>query len=189
MNISISIQGVTPLLCNRFTDSAQISATAGHRTAMIGEQPSPHDQAEARLYVNEAHLPIIPQPNLFRCLIDAGKFFKSGKSKLTTQSTSLLPSCLAIAEIEIPIVHREPWSVDTRPVRIPSTGGRILCHRPCFQDWCLHFTCEVDGGLIVASLVRELVDSAGKRIGLGDFRPDRKGPFGRFVVTRWEASS
>jgi len=32
------------------------------------------------------------------------------------------------------------------------------------------------------------VDAAGKRIGLGDFRPDCKGPFGRFVVTKWKTS-
>lgn len=34
-------------------------------------------------------------------------------------------------------------------------------------------------------LVRSIVDDAGKKIGLGDFRPARKGPFGRFVVKEW----
>jgi len=30
------------------------------------------------------------------------------------------------------------------------------------------------------------VDSAGKRVGLGDFRPARKGPFGKFRVDEWK---
>jgi hypothetical protein len=38
-------------------------------------------------------------------------------------------------------------------------------------------------------LFREIVDAAGKRIGLGDFRPATKGPFGKFVVTSWENGS
>jgi len=30
------------------------------------------------------------------------------------------------------------------------------------------------------------VDAAGKRIGLGDFRPQTKGPFGKYVITDWK---
>lgn len=47
------------------------------------------------------------------------------------------------------------------------------------------FTATIDTDLISEGLFRELVDAAGKRIGLGDFRPDCKGPFGKFVVTQW----
>jgi hypothetical protein len=36
--------------------------------------------------------------------------------------------------------------------------------------------------------VRRIIDDAGSRVGLLDFRPERKGPFGRFVVTSWAES-
>ena len=186
ITISTTIEGTTPLLCNRFTDAAQLAATSGARGSVIGQQPSPLEQAQARLYLNPDQRPGIPQPNLMRCLIDAGKFFKHGKSKVTTQKSSLISACLSIDDVFIPIVHRDPWTVDTRPVRIPATGGRILCHRPCFNDWQLSFTLSIDPDLISTGLVREVLDAAGKRIGLGDFRPDCKGPFGKFVVSRWE---
>jgi hypothetical protein len=153
---------------------------------MVGDKGSPKEQAASKLYLNDEGVPIIPQPNMYRCLVDGGKFFKSGKSKITTQKSSLLPACIEIEEFALPIEHREPWTVDTRPVRIPSTGGRILCHRPCFHDWRLSFTLLVDTDLISIQLVRDIVDAAGKRIGLGDFRPDCKGPFGRFCVVHWE---
>lgn len=39
--------------------------------------------------------------------------------------------------------------------------------------------------MLDAAIVRELFDIAGSKIGLGDFRPDRRGPFGRFTVTMW----
>ena len=35
--------------------------------------------------------------------------------------------------------------------------------------------------------MRAVGADAGKKRGLGDYRPARKGPFGRFVVTKWEA--
>jgi hypothetical protein len=34
-------------------------------------------------------------------------------------------------------------------------------------------------------LLRSIVDAAGKRSGLGDFRPSTKGPFGKYVVSSW----
>lgn len=188
-SIRITIEGTTPLLCNRFTDAAQLAATNGNSASVVGDKGTPREQAESKLYPGQDGRPIIPQPNLFRCLIDAGKYFKAGRSEVTTQKSSLLPACVAVEELEIPIQHEDPWAVDTRPVRIPSTGGRILCHRPCFHDWKLDFTLQVDTEMISLKLLREIVDAAGKRVGLGDFRPDCKGPFGKFVVTRWQEES
>ena len=184
--IRIKITGTTPLICNRFTDEAQISASSGNRVATIGDKGSPQEQAEKKLYIGSDGVPMIPQPNLFRAIIDAGKFFKAGKGKVTTMKSSLIPACLEIDGVEIPIVSRTPWEVDTRPVRIPATGGRILAYRPKFNDWELEFSAHLDEEIISSALFREILDAAGKRIGLGDFRPDCKGPFGKFVVTLWQ---
>jgi hypothetical protein len=71
-------------------------------------------------------------------------------------------------------------------VRIPATGGRIIRHRAVFNDWRLSFTLNLDATLLAPKMLREIVDAAGSRIGLGDFRPQTKGPFGKYVVTSWE---
>ena len=185
--IDVSIEGQTPLLCNKFTDAAAMKATAGGgMSAISGDKGTPKEQAEARLYIGHDGKPCIPQPNLFRCLIDAGTFFKAGKSKVTTQKNSLIPACVEIEGIELPLISKEGWTVDQRAVRIPATGGRILCYRPSFNDWRIDFTMKVDTQLISVKLVREILDAAGRRIGLGDFRPDRKGPFGKFAVVSWK---
>lgn len=184
--IKVKVEGTTPLLCNRFTDAAQLAATNGTRLVAVGEKGTPQEQAAARLYIGHDGKPMIPQPNLFRSFIDGGQFFKAGKTKVTTQKSSMIPAFVEIEGIELPIEHKEPWSVDTRAVRIPATGGRILCHRPCFHDWALSFTMIVEEEQLSIKLLREIVDAAGKRIGLGDFRPACKGPFGKFVVTIWK---
>jgi hypothetical protein len=147
------------------------------------------EDAEGRLHIGSRGQPVVPQPALLACIINGGMFHKVGKRQLTTAKSSLLYAAVSIDEIEIDIIHKAPWSVDTRPVRIPATGGRILRHRPCFYDWKLKFTVELDTGICNPKLFREVVDDAGKKIGLLDFRPACKGPYGRFVVMSWVEKS
>ena len=186
--IQCIISGTAPLICNRFTDEAAEKSSNGTSISTIGHRGSPREIATKKLYMGLDGKPMIPQPNLFRAIIDGGSFFKAGKSKVTTLKSSLIPACLAINEVEISIIHVDPWTVDTRAVRIPSTGGRILAHRPLFNDWRLSFSMELDDSILSVEILREIVDTAGKRIGLGDFRPATKGPFGRFRVDEWQVS-
>jgi hypothetical protein len=57
-----------------------------------------------------------------------------------------------------------------------------------FDDWKMTFTAELDTTILSEKLLRAIIDDAGKRVGLGDFRPATKGPFGRFVVTNWAST-
>lgn len=185
--VKVKVMGRTPLLCNRFTDEAAMTATAGTSTVGTGDRGTPREQAEKCLYTSvDGKTLVIPGPNFYRCIIDAGKFFKNGKSKVTTQKSSLIPACVELEELELPIEHKEPWEVFSYPVRIPSTGGRIIRHRAMFNDWILSFTLNVDTDIIAMELMRDIMDAAGRRIGLGDFRPDCKGPYGKFLVTLWK---
>lgn len=186
--INVRIEGITPLLMHRFTDEAAMAATSGTRASIATDYLSPQEQAEQSIYKDDDGNPVMPQPNLFRCFIDAGKFFKSGKSKVTTQKSSLIPAAVSMNDTYYPVESKAGWTVDTRPVRIPSTGGRILRHRACFNDWGLEFEMELDETTITEKTMREIVDAAGRKIGLGDFRPDCKGPFGKFVVTNWQVA-
>ena len=188
MDIQIKVEGITPLLVNKFTDAAAQKASMGsHNSSLAADRGTPLEIAESKLYLGaDGATPIIPQPNLLRCLIEGGRFHKIGKSQVTTKASSMLYGCLDIDATEIPIKHQEPWRVDSRPVVIPSTKGRILAHRPMFDDWSLEFTVQLDETMLNARFLRNIIDDAGKRIGLGDFRPACKGPIGRFVVTQWE---
>ena len=115
----------------------------------------------------------------------------AGKSKLTTMKTSLIPAGLMVDDLVCLLIYTDgkpltEWEVDSRSVVIPSTGGRIMAHRPRVDAWNATFTLDLDTTMFTPNLVRSVVDDAGKKIGLGDYRPARKGPFGRFVVSRWD---
>ena len=76
--------------------------------------------------------------------------------------------------------------IDSRPVVVPATKGRIVRHRPRFDTWETTFNISFDETLLTSQQVRTVVDDCGSRVGLLDFRPERKGPFGRFMVSHWE---
>lgn len=186
MFIEIEIEGITPLICNRFTDAAAEAASGGTRSSISsGDRGTPLEIAQSKLYLDQDGDEGVPVPNLLRSFVDGGQFHKSGRSKITTQKSSLLYACVDIEGVMLKIIHRQPWKVDTRPVRIPSTGGRILAHRPMFDDWRLQLVMNLDTTICSPKLMRMIVDDAGKRVGLGDFRPSTKGPYGKYVVVKW----
>jgi len=185
MLIKCTIQGVSPLLCNRFTEAAQEKVANGTTGALRGSRPLPREQCEAKLYRTPDGKAVLPSANLLRAIVDAGVFVKSGKSKLSTQRSSIIPAGVAIVETDLLIMPGK-WEADSRAVVNPSTGGRMMCHRPRFDEWKVTCTLDADDSMFSEKLVRELVDLAGQRIGVGDFRPARKGPFGRFKVITWK---
>lgn len=186
MKIKVKIQGLSPLLMNRFTAENGGEISDGHRPAAPGgERGTPREQAEKTAYRDDKGNLYYPGPNLFSCLIEAGKYHKVGKNKVTTQKSSLVPAGLSVMEIAMPFGTKD-FEVDSRRVVIPSTGGAVVRHRARLDSWTLSFTLDVDEGMFTSKFVRMLVDDAGRKVGLGDYRPARKGPFGRFVVTEWK---
>lgn len=184
MKIRITIEGVSPLLMNRFTEANEVAVSGGTSVTLRGDKGTPRQQAEPKRYADKDGNLYIPGPNIFAAIVAAGTFHKAGKSKVTTQKTSLVPAGLQVEELVCPL-STNAWEVDSRSVVIPSTGGRIMAHRPRIDAWACTFTLDVDDTMFGVNLVRALVDDAGKKIGLGDYRPARKGPFGRFVVKEW----
>ena len=186
--LAITITGVSPLICNRFTEDAARKATLQTSSALTSAKGTPREKAEPKLYLDDKKRPCVPGPNIYRAIIDAGKFHKAGKTKVTTQKSSLICAAATMLTTDAPIKFKGPWDVDERPVRNPATGGRFLCWRPRFNEWSLSFEMSLDEDMISENVLRQIVDDAGSKIGLGDFRPDRKGPFGRFVVTSWKVT-
>ncbi len=193
MKVSITIQGLTPILMNRFTEANEVAVSGGTSVSFRGDKGTPREQAAAKRYADQDGRLYIPGPNIFAAIIAAGTFHKAGKSKLTTMKTSLIPAGVMVDDLVCPLTNAngEPlteWEVDSRSVVIPSTGGRIMAHRPRVDQWYATFTLDIDDTMFTPNLIRAVVDDAGKKIGLGDYRPARKGPFGRFVVAKWQAA-
>ena len=174
---SVRIEGQTPLLVNRFHEDAQAEASSGVHSRK--EKLSPEADAESRLYKNEQGV-YFPAENLRQSIIAA-----SGRHKIGRRSAAAdVAAAIFIKPFACPLTGE--WKVDSRPVVIPATRGRILRYRPIFESWSIEFELEIEENLIDKTMIRHVVDDAGNYCGIGDFRPARKGPHGRFSVTKWE---
>jgi hypothetical protein len=184
MLIDITIDGLTPLIFDRFHNA--LLEGPPQKTTNDGVEQTPLEQAKSKLHLNKDSKPYVPSTYLLAAIIDAGRFIKVGKRQLSTRDETIVTSFLSLIGTEYLITSREGWRVDARGVVNPSTGGRVMCYRPLFDDWKISFSIDLDEKEAKPSTARELVDRAGRAIGIGVMRPSRKGPYGQFKVIKWQ---
>jgi hypothetical protein len=165
-----------------------ISALLMHSYPMVDppkgwEKFAPDEQAKIAEYRDPDGKLYIPGVAFHRCLIAAATYSK-GKGRASLQKP--VAACVFVNP-ERAILDPQSYIVDGRPVVIPSTKGRIIRYRPRFDAWLVTFEIEYDTVLLKEEELRQVVDDAGSRVGLLDFRPEKKGPFGRFIVTEWKS--
>lgn len=170
------IKGVSPLLMHQFP-LVPIEAL---------EKKLPMEQAELAAYrCPQTKQLYIPGVAIQRSLI-AGATFSKGKGRATLQK--IVAACVMINPERVSL-GVSAFALDSRPVVIPATHGRVMRHRPRLDTWKASFEIEWDDELLTEAQIKRVLDDAGCRIGLLDFRPERKGPFGRFIVTIFKSNS
>ena len=60
--------------------------------------------------------------------------------------------------------------------------SRVLRVRPKFDEWSATFSVEYDEELVDRAKLERWIDIGGRRIGLGDWRPEKSGRYGRFEL-------
>lgn len=170
--VTVGLKGLTALLMHSYP-LVPIEAI---------EKKSPEEQAELATYRDPDTKGLyVPGVNVQRALVSAATYSK-GKGRGSLQKSAA--ACLLVSPERIPLgVDR--YTIDSRPVVMPATKGRVMRHRPRIDPWAITFDLEWDPTLLTEPQVRRIVDDFGSRVGLLDFRPERKGPFGRCMVVSW----
>lgn len=186
--IALSVRGVSPLLMNRMSDDALLSLRSKKKAAKsLSRDTLPRDEAAAKVYTTQdTGQPYIPAENLLSCIIAGGSYVRmDGKRQMSTGKSSMVPGFLEIHQTALLLTPGD-WEVDMRQGRNPNGGEAVCIVRPRFDRWAFDATVSIDDEQVSEPQVRELLDISLKRVGLGDFRPARKGPFGRAVVESWK---
>lgn len=171
--IRVQLKGISPLLMHSFP-MVPIEAM---------EKKTPQEQAEIAAYRDpDTQKLYVPGVNVQRALVSAASYSKGkGRGNLVRQAAA----CLLIEPQRI-LLGTAVYDIDSRPVVVPATKGRVVRHRPRLDEWTLNFSIEYDDNLLDEKQVRQIVDNAGSRVGFLDYRPEKKGPFGRAMVTEWQ---
>lgn len=123
----------------------------------------------------------LPTANVRSSLIEGAKLNKLGAA---------FNRSIMFVEDEVKIDHSGPktraqmWKtpacVDCRSVKVGQ--ARLMRYRPRLNDWSLTVTIAFDESMVERAQIVTAMENAGRYIGIGDYRPARGGPFGRFVV-------
>jgi hypothetical protein len=188
--INVQVQGIAPLLQHRFPMPDIASLGKGGR-----KQTGATDYTEEwrdYFYANGDGEIYQPSTHLEGCMIRAAAGFKIA-GKRGKSYKELFAGNIVVTPDEIPHGINVPESLDTdadkplyldmRPVVVQR--ARVARIRPAFKaGWKLDFEIQVNDDQIPAEIVHDVIDLAGKTIGIGDFRPK----FGRFMVTSFRVN-
>ena len=176
--IQVKITGTRPLLMHA------IPKDFGQKKTGRGVQPDPKTDAESAMYRDREGKIAIPSLNLLSCLRKAAGDYKiPGKSRKTFRD--LIFSGIQITSVYIPLDcngtdPEKAWEIDLMPVNIQR--AKILRARPRFDEWSMEFEIEIVDPLVQPEVLKEMLESAGRFIGLCDYRP----LFGLFRVEEFE---
>lgn len=181
----VEIEGVSPLLIHRFQESSE----QPEKMKISGKRDfgTPREQAEKCCYVDVGSNQLwVPSTWIKGAMASISSDYKLPSSRKSVKS--VIGGAVLVGEEKIYFSPRKTISdieVDSRPCVVQR--ARIMRHRARLESWKISFVLEIENDILDSENVHKILSDAGRRSGIGDFRPQKGGPFGRYIVTKWEA--
>jgi len=186
-NVKVTLKGTASYLMCRFSDeSEQQSPTR----KMLVQHKTPREEATKLAYQDEEGHFYFPSICIKRLLCAVASNHKlKGQRK---SARFVVPGAVRVTPEVVTLTNGDgqtpitDFEVDSRPIVIPSTRGRVMRHRPRFDCWSASFALRINDDVLPSDFVHTLLIEGGDSNGLGDFRPERGGEFGTFQVIEWK---
>lgn len=182
--IEVTIKGISPLIINRFKESDEQPEAVKKSTKK--DYGSPREQAEQTPYRDEDTLklwiPTVWVTGTIRTVASDYKLPGTRKSVKSISGGAIIPTDEKMYFLED--YKLKDIEIDSRPVVIQR--ARIMRHRARLEEWSVKLQLQIDEDILPTDHVHQILNDAGRRAGLGDYRPQKGGPFGRFAVTSWK---
>ncbi len=179
------VVGVTPLIQHAWSEKAiriMQDAQSGKKTKAKNRDPKvPADEYHAAHYWfdEDAGIAGVPASAFKQAMVAACRFYDGIKMTQAKQMFFVPGELLPINGTSV---------MRTDPVKIGQTTD--LRYRPQFDRWSCVVDVEFFASQIDTESVVNLLDAAGAGVGIGEWRPERGGSFGRFAIVDqdgWDA--
>ena len=174
--ISFHIKGISPLLQNN------PQSMGGSEDSGLQAKKEYNDQEETtkRLYEidgNYCH----PAEAFIKAIIRAVTGKKFGKAA----APGVIRSGVFVVDPYFPILTADykpskDYAIDKRSVVVQK--NRILRCRPRWDAWTMKVSFQINSRVIGIDQVKSGLALAGVTVGVGDYRPEKSGGYGRFLV-------
>jgi hypothetical protein len=173
----VGVTGTSPFLFHRWS----VEGVEEKSKAAKGSKAKKTDDLESYVYRNPQGELCIPGEYLRMAIIGAAKFRQDPRSPRKS-AMDLFKAAVAVLH-PLASLGINDWSyVDKRRVMVQRNG--ITRSRPAIEaGWKVQFLIQVLlPEYVPQDVLNEVIQSAGRLIGIGDFRPT----YGRFQVTSFE---
>lgn len=135
----------------------------------------PEEEAEKKAYKTKDGKLYLPNKHFKASMVKAGTDFKMVGKKTYKE---YIKSGVFIYPEEIELDQQE-YEIHEEPVVIQR--NRVMSWRPKLKEWSCEFEIEITDEMINQQILKEILESAGRFKGVGDYRPE----YGRFKVEKY----
>lgn len=180
MKYKITIKGKTPYMQHRMDDT-KLSEWEKKRGKII-ERPevSQEDAIRAEFHCYRNGRCYLPAEHIRGALINAGAFLKAKVGNSRKSMKNIVAAMFFVEPEQISLPDYD--TIDKRSAVNKNVKARVITIRPKWSNWKAKFTLIVDNDTITKETIKELFEYAGNYVGIGSFRPQNNGMFGRFDV-------
>ena len=130
----------------------------------------------------------VPSVALHMSMVNAAGSFRMDEGGKKTSAKRYIAGSVRVLPNEIPLIDGDgelitKYDVDARPVVVQH--ARVIRDRPWVKVWNAEFLINYER-IADPCRIKEVLEFAGQRVGLLDFRPEHMGIFGTFRVTNFE---
>lgn len=180
--IKVTIKGIRSYMQHRRPlqkeEADKITATIKILQKNPWDMNASQQEAELGAYKNLDGKYYIPAEHLQESLTSAGARIQvKGQGKRTYKD--YMKSYVIVDPDEI-VLTPQQFTLDRRYVKVMRAG--IMRNRPRFDSWQATFTLIITDPSLPVETIKEILEIAGARVGIGDYRPK----YGLFEVTEFE---
>jgi len=181
--VMFEIVGKTPLMMH---NPASMLKPVGPKPVQQ-RIPKAEDEAAAAAYKNDDGTFYFPADAFRSAIVKAGKGLKAGRAGVA----GLAMAGVFPVDEHVQLLDEETgkplrkYEIDVRRA-VPPGQGAVSRARPKLPYWKCTLRVEVNESFLPVNVVLALLQRAGEIIGIGDYRPERAGRFGKFRANLME---
>lgn len=189
--LKIDLTGTTPLLMHNAQLSDDFNPIVREMKRINAKKTKKTDEDKIEvarleftggLYFTEDLGPVMPAKNLNATILNA--------AKITRERPTVVRAGLVFDSLLYKLEYDGPRDIDSlwgkgeskfvSRESIAVQSSRVMRTRPVFDEWAVHLIAEFDSSELDPERFAEFVVKAGRMVGLGDWRPEKNGQYGRF---------
>jgi hypothetical protein len=178
----IPIIGSAPLIMHKFSEKAKrqmLDAMQGRKTPKAPKDPE-GDYAAAAYRMDDGGYGF-PAIAFKAATVSAARFFDKSVTMVSLRQTLFFSGEMSKTEGQM-MVRIEGEPIMREDVVRVGNGGTDLRYRPQFTEWSTVLEVTYVRSMLTRESVLSLIEAGGLGVGVGEWRPEKKGDMGTFMI-------